>query len=130
MNFKVNWDALGIATSVACAIHCAILPLVLSSLPLFGINILNNEMFEYLMILIALMIGVWSLWHGFKKHHHSFLPITIFVVGIITLVFKQVWHQWSIYFLIPAVLFIISAHWLNYKKCRVHDHAHSEDCSH
>jgi hypothetical protein len=68
---KINYDALGIAASVACAIHCAILPLLLSSLPLFGINIINNTSFEYIMIFIALCIGLYSLWHGYKKHHHS-----------------------------------------------------------
>jgi hypothetical protein len=50
MKFKINWDAFGIATSVACAIHCAVLPLILSSLPLFGINIIENQGFELLMI--------------------------------------------------------------------------------
>ena len=31
MKLKINWDALGITTSVACAIHCAILPLFVIS---------------------------------------------------------------------------------------------------
>jgi len=33
MNWKVNWDALGVGASLACAIHCAVLPLILTSLP-------------------------------------------------------------------------------------------------
>ncbi|MFK9892529.1 MerC domain-containing protein, partial [Escherichia coli] len=45
-NFKINWDALGVVTSVACAIHCAVLPLVLTSLPLFGVEIIDNLYFE------------------------------------------------------------------------------------
>ena len=44
--FKINYDALGIATSLACAIHCAILPLVLTSLPVLGVNIIHNIPFE------------------------------------------------------------------------------------
>ena len=44
--FKINYDALGIAASVACAIHCAVLPLVITSLPILGINIINNFWFE------------------------------------------------------------------------------------
>ncbi|WP_126972122.1 MerC domain-containing protein [Gynurincola endophyticus] len=130
MNFKVNWDALGIATSVACAIHCAVLPLVATSLPLFGINILNNEMFEYLMILLALVVGIWSLWHGFRKHHHSLFPILLFIAGFILLISKQIWHEVSYFLLIPAVILIVTAHWVNYRKCRVHNHAHHDDCNH
>ncbi len=42
---RINWDAWGVATSLACAIHCAVLPLLLSSLPVFGINIIENEPF-------------------------------------------------------------------------------------
>jgi len=46
MNFKTNWDGLGIITSLACAIHCVILPMIATSLPLFGINIIHNNVFE------------------------------------------------------------------------------------
>jgi len=57
MKTKINWDALGIATSLACAIHCALLPLFLTSLPLLGFNIIENTGFEYLMILIAFAVA-------------------------------------------------------------------------
>lgn len=130
MNFKINWDALGITTSIACAIHCAVLPLVLSSLPLFGVNIIDNVGFEYFMIALAFAIGSYSFYHGYKKHHHSFRPFTMFSVGIALLIGKQVWHAQQIWFLIPAVLLIVTAHFTNYKSCRVHNHAHSDDCNH
>lgn len=130
MNFKINWDALGITTSIACAIHCAVLPLVMTSLPLFGINIIENDWFEYSMIFLAFIIGAYSLYHGYKKHHHSFLPFIIFTVGIIFLLVKQIWHEWHIWFLIPAVILIVTAHIINFRSCRVHNHAHSDDCNH
>ena len=76
---KINWDALGIATSIACAIHCALLPLILTSLPLFGVNIINNVSFELFMILLAFCIGAYSLYHGWKKHHHRFAAVHYFL---------------------------------------------------
>lgn len=130
MNFKINWDALGIATSLACAIHCAVLPLLLTSLPLFGINIIENTGFEYLMIFIAFVVGAYSLYHGRRKHHHSWLPIQIFIAGIACLFAKMYWHDWRNWFLVPAVLFIVGAHFINYRLCRHHNHAHSDDCNH
>lgn len=130
MNVKINWDALGIATSLACAIHCAILPLLLSSLPLFGINIIENTAFEYGMIFLALAVGTYSLYHGRKKHHHSWLPILIFIAGIAFLFAKMYWHDWRNWFLVPAVLCIVTAHFLNYRLCRHHNHAHADDCNH
>lgn len=128
--FKINYDALGIAASVACAIHCAVLPLVITSLPILGINIINNFWFEILMIFIALIIGIYSLMHGFKKHHHQLLPIGIFTTGILLLLLKQVLHQYQLWFLIPAVVLIVSAHFINYRQCRKADHCHTSDCNH
>lgn len=130
MNFKINWDAFGIATSVACAIHCAVLPLVLSSLPLFGINIIENQGFELLMIGLAFVVGVYSLYHGRKKHHHSYTPLLIFALGIVLMVVKSISQSHTLWLLIPAVTAVITAHFLNYKLCRGHNHAHADDCNH
>src|SRR3982074_475932 len=95
MPSKINWDALGVTTSVLCAIHCAILPLVIASLPVFGVNIINNARFEYGMIGLAFVIGSWALWHGFRKHHHRFGPWLLFAGGMILLLAKQRWHEYQ-----------------------------------
>jgi multisubunit Na+/H+ antiporter MnhG subunit len=130
MKFKINWDAFGIATSVACAIHCAVLPLILSSLPLFGINIIENQGFELLMIGLAFVVGVYSLYHGRKKHHHSYTPLLLFSAGIVLMIVKSISQSHALWLLIPAVTAVIAAHYLNYKLCRVHNHAHADDCNH
>jgi hypothetical protein len=130
MKFKLNWDKLGIGASLACAIHCALLPLFLTSLPLFGINIIHNLTFEIGMILLALCIGSYSLYHGYKKHHHSLLPLALFFSGFIFLVLKQFFAEYHTWLLIPGVVLIITAHLINYKSCRVHNHAHANDCNH
>lgn len=123
MNFKINWDGLGIITSIACAIHCALLPLLVTSLPLFGINIIHNRVFEWGMIGLAFVVGSYSLIHGYKKHHRSFVPIILFSTGFVFLMTKQFFHAYETWFLIPAVLLIVSAHWRNYQLC------HRSKCS-
>ncbi len=115
MSFKINWDAIGVSASLACAVHCAILPLIISSLPLFGVNIINNTSFEIFMIAFAFCVGFFSLYHGWKKHHHQIEPLLIFSIGIIFLFAKQIWYQWEFWFLIPAVFLIVTAHYLNYR---------------
>ena len=130
MNGKINWDAWGITASVACAVHCAVLPLLLTSLPVFGFDIIQNVLFEYGMILLAFLVGFYALSHGFRKHHHRSLPLTMFSIGILFLLAKQVWHTLHLWFLIPAVTAIICAHYLNYRFCRVHNHAHQADSDH
>ncbi len=127
---KINWDAIGITASVACAIHCALLPLFLTSLPLFGVNIIHNIYFEAGMIFLAFCIGSYSLYHGYRRHHHSFIPLIIFAAGIVLLVLKQFFAHYQTWLLIPAVALIVLAHLMNYRSCRVHNHAHSDDCDH
>jgi MerC mercury resistance protein len=130
MRFKINWDALGITATLACAIHCALLPLFLSSLPLLGINIIRNNGFEIFMIVLAFCIGGYSLWHGYKKHHHTFLPLILFSIGFFFLVLKQFFIHYEYWLLLPAIVLIIAGHITNYKFCRIHNHAHVEDCNH
>ncbi len=130
MKFRINWDALGISASIACAIHCALLPLFLSSLPLFGINIIHHVGFEIGMIALAFAIGSYSMYHGYKKHHHSIQPWLLFSVGIILLAVKQFFLTVQIWILIPAVILIIAAPIQNHRACRIHNHAHPDDCDH
>lgn len=123
MNIKLNWDALGIITSIACAIHCAVLPVLLSTLPVFGINIIHNIYFEWGMILLAFAVGSYSLFHGYIKHHRSFVPVLVFGTGFVFLVLKQFFPALEIPFLLIAVMLIISAHFYNYRLC------HRSKCS-
>lgn len=130
---RVNFDTLGITTTIICAIHCAILPLILTSLPIFGKDLIDNLVFEYFMIALAAAIGLYSLTHGFKRHHHAWLPILIFSFGILMLVLKQIFHDNQLVFLIPGVSAIISAHILNLKYCRSNGKGKScakDGCSH
>jgi hypothetical protein len=120
--FKINFDALGIVSSIACAIHCAILPLIISTLPLFGINIINNIWFEYGMIAIAFVIGIYALKHGYTKHHNNILPIVLFSLGIILMLLKQIFHKFMIFFLVPGVTLIVLAHWINFRYCNFTGH--------
>jgi hypothetical protein len=118
MNLKINWDALGVGTSVACAIHCAVLPIVLTSLPIFGANILNNNKFEYFMIFLAFLIGAYALSHGYRKHHQRSSPLLLFAGGMILLFAKQYWHHYELWILPFALLSIVSAHFVNFRFCR------------
>jgi len=115
---KINLDVLGITASVLCAIHCAVLPLVLASLPVLGINIIHNVYFEYGMILLAFLVGSWALLHGFRRHHGRLIPLLLFTGGLLLLVAKQIWHAYELRFLPFAVVLIVGAHVLNYRLSR------------
>ena len=118
MELKTNWDFFGIATSVGCAIHCAVLPLVAGTLPIFGINIIHNSYFEWGMIVLAFVVGAYSLFHGYIKHHRNTFPVILFCIGATFLVLKQFYSSQEYLFLGIAVTLIISAHLINYRYCR------------
>ncbi len=118
MTLKTNWDFFGIITSAACAVHCAFLPLITTSLPFFGINIIHNLIFEWGMIVLAFVVGAYSLFHGYIRHHRNMLPSYLFSGGVCFLILKQLFPAGEYLFLVFAVCLIIFAHIINYKYCR------------
>jgi hypothetical protein len=117
----INIDLVGIGASIACAVHCAVLPLFLSGLSIFGVNIIHNFWFESGMIALAFMIGTLSLRHGFKRHHRSPVPLLLFTGGMLFLFAKQYWHNYELFLLPFAVILIISAHISNFRFSREFD---------
>jgi len=130
MKLQINWNALGVSAAVACAIHCALLPLFITAVPLFGIDILDNIYFETGMILIAFVIGGLTLLHGYRKHHHKISPLFLFIPGIILLAVKHFFIAYLYWLIILSSVLIISAYYLNWKFCREAKHCHSSDCNH
>lgn len=132
MGFRINWQALGISASIICAIHCALMPLLLTSLPLFGVDLIENFWLEMLLLSVAFIIGLVSLWHGYRKHHHRLVTLLIFSAGISLFLVHQLTkipHS-DLLLILPGVIFILTAHYLNYRLCRKANHCHTTDCSH
>ena len=127
---RINWEGLGVAASLACAIHCALLPLFITSLPLLGVNIIDNAGIEFTLIGLAFVIGFISLRHGYRLHHHKIWPLTFFSAGIGLMIVKELLPGKPLWVLIPAVALILWAHWLNHKLCRKANHCHNTDCNH
>jgi hypothetical protein len=127
---KINWDYLGISASLACAIHCAILPILFTTLPVFGVNIINNIWFETIMILATIVIGFFAIYHSYKKHHHAIFPFFLFGLGVAFIIIKEVWENLHLAFLLAGVACIVAAHVANYRLCRKANHCHSSDCNH
>lgn len=117
MGRKLNWDGAGIITSVICAVHCVLLPLLANAFPFFGNGSDHNLSFEWLMIAFAFFIGVYALVHGYKTHHRKTTPIIMFTTGFLFLIAKQFFHSYEAMLLVPGVILIISAHFINYRLC-------------
>jgi len=115
-------DQLGMTASLACAIHCAVLPFVLTTLPLFGLSFLAHSWVEMTMIGLSLFIGVYSLSTSYPKHKRL-LPIIILVMGFAMIATGHYLIENMEAVLIPTGGFTIAfAHYINWK--------YSRSCSH
>jgi len=120
-------DHLGMTASTLCAIHCAIVPLIFTSLPLLGLGFLANPWFEWGMIILAFVIGVSSISLSYFRVHRRLLPLTLLVVGFIIIIAGHLLTGgWIEGIIVPlGGLTIVAAHFFNYKHasaCNVCDH--------
>ena len=78
-------DRAGMCASLACAVHCAVFPLVLAALPALGLAWLDAEWVDWTMVLLAAGIALRAHRDGFTVHRRC-LPAGVAVVGLLTVV--------------------------------------------
>jgi hypothetical protein len=110
-------DRIGITASTLCAIHCAVVPLVFTSLPLIGMSFLALPLVEWGMILFALMIGLYSIGLSYLRIHRRPLPVILLVTGFAIIMLGHVFLSGRIEgIIVPAGgLLIATAHFINYR---------------
>ena len=133
-------DKAGMIASITCAIHCMIMPLIITLLPIFGLSLFATEEFEWILLMISAMLGVTSLCFGFRKHK-SFKAFSFLGIGLTFLVIGRLAHehisnfkvlQFDIYllFLVIGAILVAISHWLNNKLCNSCPPCHSSGCEH
>lgn len=82
MNIKQlgNLDRLGIFMSMACAIHCMLLPFLTLFSTLGVLSIIQSPRFEWGIVALTVGIASWSLGKGIRVHRNS-LPLILAVLG-------------------------------------------------
>ena len=117
-------DQLGMTASIACAIHCAVLPLVVTVLPLVGLEFLANKWVEISMICISLVIGAWSLISTYPRHQ-NLAPLLVLITGFVFIAAGHFLFVQIESILVPLGGFTIAAaHYMNWKLNRVCGHEH------
>lgn len=74
---------LSVFFSFLCLIHCISFPIIIAVLTLFNLTFHPPEWIEFSLLGATAGLGIYSLRHGFNMHHHAFLPLVLFLVGII-----------------------------------------------
>ena len=110
-------DSIGMTASALCAIHCAIVPLVFTSLPLLGLGFLANPWIEWGMIILAFIIGISSISLSYIRTHRRVLPMALLTAGFIIIICGHLYISgWIEGIIVPlGGLTIVGAHFINYK---------------
>lgn len=127
LNFQpLNSDGLldktGAMVSWLCAVHCLMMPFVISFLPLVGISILAREGIEYIFIGLSVAVASLSLLPSYFKQHRKIRTLLLFVSGICLVILADLLFEESFpgkaIFVLSGAICITSAHFINRRLCR------------
>ncbi len=135
-SLKTRWtrwaDRFGATASFLCALHCAVLPLLVAILPMLGLEFLADHRFEQGFVIFAVALALTTLLIGFRRHRRRaalllLLPgVGLLLVGmLITFDHDTQWH--AVFVSLGGTL-LACAHWVNLRLS--HPHAHDALCSH
>jgi hypothetical protein len=114
-------DKLGIVSSTTCAIHCLVLPLVITFIPYLGLSFFANETFEIIMLVTSIILSMFSICFGYKTHKNKKITL-LFSFGLSLLVLGRYVHEnnytpTSALILFLGGIIIALSHYINKKLC-------------
>ncbi|MGL4347561.1 MAG: MerC domain-containing protein [Chitinophagaceae bacterium] len=108
---KIKWTIIGLVLSLACAIHCILMPIILIAFPIIFNSLEHHEIHweEWVLVGTSLVIGFFTLHHSYKKHHQNpFSLLAFFIAAICMLTSFFPIHLDTILFNIGNIFLLIS----------------------
>jgi len=114
--FNNRLDHLGMLVSLLCAVHCALLPLAITMLPLLGLEFLAHPAIELGIISLSLIIGLVSMGRSWFKHHRI-QPSIFMLFGFAAILTGHLFiaERWEWIFLTLGGFAIVIAHYQNWR---------------
>jgi len=125
-------DRFGATASFLCAVHCALLPLIIAVLPALGLGFLADHRFERAFIAFASVLAVTTFAVGFRRHQR-FRAFWFLAPGLGLLLaglFVDFDHSSTLHAVLVAVggTLVALAHLTNLRLSHVH--VHDAACGH
>lgn len=130
---KTFLDKFGTTSSIVCAMHCALLPIVISILPALGLSFLVWSGFEWAFVCFASLLGLFSLWMGYKRHR-VYRALLFLIPGLLLVwmgvLVPEIHHAVVLHAVVMSVggTLIAVAHLINLRLN--HSHVHDASCHH
>jgi hypothetical protein len=122
-NRMISWqyflDRTGMWTSALCAVHCIVVPALISMSAFSSLAFLHNEYMENVVLAISATIAASSLIPSYIKHHRKGLPIVILLFGFCLMGMSRLLVELdeSVMTSLGAALVAV-AHLLNFRYCK------------
>ncbi|MDY7026034.1 MAG: MerC domain-containing protein [Pseudomonadota bacterium] len=116
-------DLFAIGLSMACAVHCLLLPFLLVFMPSALAMVLDNEAFHTWMLIAVIPLSFFALTLGCRQHKRYQL-LALCSVGLLLMVSAVLWGEsWfgelgEKFLTLAGALFVALGHWLNHRLCR------------
>ncbi len=130
-NLSSRLDWIGASASMLCAIHCALLPLVITLLPMSGLAGESHLLVDLSLLVVSLTVAMLSLRNGYLKHHHRWGAIRLAIAGFLVLFVGIILHEeaYGRYVMALGGTLVAVSHIWNARLCkhcrRCNDHAHA-----
>lgn len=129
---KVDLDSVGTTASLACAVHCALMPVVVTFLPLIGLGFLANKATDWIIWVMIATVGIVSLGRGYRKHTNRgaliLLSLGLLLLGLGHLTENKE-HGLGLVAVLVGGLLVASSHWLNRSLCRAYTSCSCSACA-
>src|SRR5690606_56455 len=125
-------DRLGASASLVCALHCALLPLVIAAVPTLGLGLAGEIGFERGLPAFAAALAGATLVAGCRRHR-TLGALMFLVPGVLAIWFGAygpLGHDDVVHAVVMAVggTLVAAAHLLNIRLA--HGHIHDAGCGH
>ncbi|CEG17306.1 MerC domain-containing protein [Xanthomonas citri] len=128
-------DRFGATGSLLCAVHCAVLPLVLALAPSLGLSFWLGDGVELAIVVFVTLLGLFSLVLGYRRHK-ALHALALLLPGLallwLGLLYDPLHHS-----VVPhAVVMTLGgalvgiAHLVNLRLNHGHGHLHDASCAH
>src|SRR5919106_6199390 len=86
-------DRIGVVAASVCAVHCIMLPLFVSALPLVGLGFLMAEQTEWTFVGLSFAAGFLSLVPSYVRRHRKGRPLILFSAGLALILIARLWLE-------------------------------------
>ena len=81
-------DKIAIVSSICCALHCALVPLLIGLTAWAGLRFLENPLIEWGFITVGILLAAFSLGRSVRKHQNH-TPLRMAIIGAALLIFSR-----------------------------------------